>query len=141
MEIIQHLSVHIVMRLLKLHGFSVRPPLRDEDSNEPMVFICERDEVETLVELKDAFSGGDAFETIRFLATMPVDGAIWDFWYNDRHSLPRDTPSIRLEKEHNITGGVTIDWLHQRIVDWADEVLQQREAILKGAPEPSGSTH
>ena len=136
-QTLESITIECMLQLLKDLGFEAHPLcISDTTIEHPPWVRWERHEVYTIMQLLDDVDGDRRYRTVRFSAEMPIDGTLWDFWYNDRDSLPRDTPKIRMERRFTLAHGVSRRWLTQQVKRWDCDVFLQRVDVQSRCAAP-----
>ena len=135
-------------RVFASFGFEVTPSHSSpNDGIDEPEFICSKDEITTVIAMMDPVPDHRLYRRVRFDADLPITELDIERSRRRGEAVTDDMTTVAISGIHAFTGGVTPEWLVERVRDW-DNMLQEhrREAPRKRSRgprtgSPSGTVH
>jgi hypothetical protein len=119
-----------VSRVFAVLGFRVEEAVDDEGADTPLI-RCRKRGAYTLVEFDEQVGDDNLFRRIRFSADIELPEA-------QRNRMKLEAPEAgepvaTVSVVHALGGGVTVDWLIERIREWDDTLAAHRRELRRVA--------
>lgn len=132
-----------VARVFASFGFDVTPSASSpNDGIDEPEFICSKDGITTVVAMMDSVPDHRLYRRVRFDADLPITERDVERSQKRGEALTDDMTMVAISGIHAFTGGVTPEWLVERVRDW-DTMLhehrremprERKRAARKGSP-------
>ena len=118
-----------VIKVFQLLDFRTEELADQDDQDGPVLLRCRKSGRITIVELMDRVDDENLYRRLRFEADVELPPEERERLLRDPGAPEGAVPFASVSVVHPLSGGVTLDWLIERIEEW-DEVLAQhrREA-------------
>lgn len=130
-----------IMEVFAGNGFAVEEALGENDEPVvPAVIRCRKRAIETVVHLYDLFDDA-SYGRMELTAEFPLSTSAAAAIPRPEEAPPDAVPVAVASSIHTFTGGVTLDWLIERVQEW-DEMLaaNKRQARRGGKRAPRRPT-
>ena len=117
-----------VARVFMAEGFRVT--WIDPEAVEP-VFLCRKSGTDSLVRLMDQAPGTRLYRRVHFSAELPVNDAAVRIAVEQGDSPEPGDSMVSISGFHAFTGGVTLDWLSERVREWDRALAEHRREMRR----------
>jgi len=125
-------------------GFRVEEAVHEDDEEAPPALRCRRRGRYTLVEFDEQVGDENLYRRVRFAADLELPEEERRPM-KDHHEVPEGAkPVATVSVVHAFGGGVTLDWLVERIQEWDDALAGRRREVrraVKGAGSDRPTVH
>jgi len=137
-ETFDSMTVEDVSKVFVSLGFRVEEPAEDgmaeddeagaEDDDTPPLLRCRKRGRDTVVELLDQVEDESLYRRLRFEAEVELPPEERERLLQDPAAPAGAEPFASVSVVHPLSGGVTLDWLIQRVEEWDSVLAEHRRA-------------
>lgn len=123
-----------VARVFQSFGFRVTPslPVPDDGIEDPEPeFTCKKAGIETIVAMMDPLPGSRLYRRMRFDADLPATDKEVERSRKRGQLVTDDMTMLSISGIHAFTGGVSPEWLVERVRDWDNALKEHRREIRR----------
>jgi hypothetical protein len=120
-----------VARVFQSFGFRVTPSLSaPDDGIEEPEFVCTKAGIESVIAMMDPAPGSRLYRRVRFDADLPATEKEMERSRKRGQLVTDDMTMVSISGIHAFTGGVTAEWLIERVRDW-DKALKEHRREMR----------
>ena len=127
-ETFDSMTVEDVAKVFQLLGFRTEAPAGEEQQDGAALLRCRKRGRDTVVELVDQVDDEDLYRRLRFEADVELEPEERARLLDDPAARPGAEPFATVSTVHALSGGVTLDWLIERIEEWDAVLTENRRA-------------
>jgi hypothetical protein len=132
-----------VMRVFSVLGYDVDEAMSEEDDQplDPPMLRCRKYGIESIVLLDERVPGEDLYRRARFSGQLEMPAGDLDK-YPRPAGVPNDgrVPFMTVSNVHSFGGGVTFEWLIERVREWDLALAEHRRDARRGRKRKSRRT-
>ena len=132
------------MKVFAFLGFRVEEAVDDEGEDPPPVIRCRKRGAYTLVEFEERVGDDNLFRRLRFSANLELPEEERRRM-KDRADAPEGAePVATVSVVHSFGGGVSLEWLMERIREWDEVLAENRQEVrraVKAAADNRPTVH
>jgi hypothetical protein len=132
------------MKVFAILGFRVEEAVDDEGEDPPPVIRCRKRGAYTLVKFEERVDDDNLFRRLRFSANLELPEEERRRM-KDRADAPEGAePVATVSVVHSFGGGVSLEWLMERIREWDEVLAENRQEVrraVKAAADNRPTVH
>ena len=130
-----------VARVFQTFGFQVTPsPSEPNDGIDEPQFTCRKSGIETVVTMMDPVPGSRLHKRVRFDMDLPATDRELQRSRERGRTVTADMNMVAVSGIHAFTGGVTPEWLVERVRDWDNALKEHRRDMRREGKQKRSAT-